>query len=703
MILDVKKKSIKVNLILFSLLVLIAVTIPTLYVLSERTFYVGDFSPASYHQRVVNMTRLFQASPRQAVEKLTESLTYEQNHLFTLPSVPFLWILGNHRLVYIISVALLYLIPLSLVLGVIATKIISFHPQAVFWTTAFLTFSLPTTWLPTLRGYPDAGGALILVLATWTYLHNRRLKFIWQIIIIGILLALAMIFRRHFAYGSLAFISAIILQIIKDTVLTLHKSRKIASYTALNPFLKVGLVGLVSLGFLSIVATPFFQRIAQTNYTRLYASFSLSLSDSIQLYGSTFGWGVWCLVLVGIFLGLFTQKNISSSQFEFIALTGFCSIFFWVFKNRYDSIQYTLHITPLIILSIAVLIWSIQASLEVKNKSIILLVLGLLLAINFVSGITAIGKIQYPLRFLFAKSYPPIVRTDHQEVSRLVDYLRTIASQQQTVYIIPSGDLLSLNLIHNAERDLYGRKNAILNLVITPKFDSRDEYPLEGLLKSEYVVFSTPLHHRLKPSEEKVVKVVFDAFRQNQEFTQDFQRLPVEFFLEQDTVVSIYQRIRPTAIPVAIRMLDWMQAQIGDRPGSQLDWIILGQPFPSGLQKNPDNSYRIFTHPADRFPNPTASFLYIGELSPITQIRGEVKFADSQCIGTTLQFSTVDAEGTSRQVIQQQFTPHQDGKFTLSLPTAKARYLQMDVLNYQPIASVNHCTLEVNALHIQTD
>ncbi|MDI9639102.1 hypothetical protein QM565_25660 [Geitlerinema splendidum] len=284
----------------------------------------------------------------------------------------------------------------------------------------------------------------------------------------------------------------------------------------------------------------------------------------------------------------------------------------------------------------------------------------------------------------------------------MVNYLKTLTLNQKPIYIAASSSVINPDLIVNAEQQITINRK-ILNILPSPHVNSRDFYPLEGLLQSQYVVIATPFQHHLPKREQGVVKVVVDAFTQNQEIAKDFKRLPRQFFLQKDVIVSIYQRIHPTAIPVAIRTLDWMQAQIGDRPGSQLDWIILGQPFPSGLQKNPDNSYRIFTHPADRFPNPTASFLYIGELSPITQIRGEVQFADSQCIGTTLKFSTVDAEGTPLQVVQQQFTPNQDGKFTLSLPTAKARYLQMDVLNYQPIASVNHCTLEVNALHIQTD
>jgi hypothetical protein len=89
---------------------------------------------------------------------------------------PFIFFFGDSRIVYIVSNALVYIVPFSLVMGVLATKIIPVHSHIVFWSTTFLTLLIPPTWISTLRGYPDIGAAVLIGLAILFYLKDITLK-----------------------------------------------------------------------------------------------------------------------------------------------------------------------------------------------------------------------------------------------------------------------------------------------------------------------------------------------------------------------------------------------------------------------------------------------------------------------------------------------------------------------------------------------
>ena len=88
--------------------------------------------------------------------------------------------------------------------------------------------------------------------------------------------------------------------------------------------------------------------------------------------------------------------------------------------------------------------------------------------------------------------------------------------------------------------------------------------------------------------------MLLDGFTQNWDFAQDFKRLPMQFTFENGVKVSIYERIRPTSLATAVRTLDAMQRQIGTRPGSQQNWIVLSQwLYNTTVRQNSDYTYRL--------------------------------------------------------------------------------------------------------------
>jgi hypothetical protein len=350
-------------------------------------------------------------------------------------------------------------------------------------------------------------------------------------------------------------------------------------------------------------------------------------------------------------------------------------------------------------------------------------------------------------RPLYALSIPPLVRTDYDEVARLINYLRQLAPNQEPIYVVGYQRLqLTSGLVKGAEFVLHGRDNRILNVLPAPEVDSRDTYPLETLLQAQYVVVPNPLPaypgsptkvpaigEWLPTKENDVVKVAFDAFTQNWGIAQDFKRLPIQFTLEKNAVVSIYQRTRPTSVETAVRTLYAMQQQIGEQPGGQLDWMILSQGLSdSSVGKNSDNTYRLVSFPRDRSevqpvsvgkatppklaqpslaesPASTrnadgtqgsaTSLLYLGSLPEKAEVTGAVTYLDKPCVRTSLRLTMLNQEGQIVSSTKNEYAPKDSSRFKVAIRRENSSaYLLLDVLTYDDKDLVTSCTLEINSL-----
>src|SRR5258708_8102202 len=193
---------------LLVLLLAVVVAVTYVYVSSEHVFYWSDYS--GYQNITHDIAARYHKSPFVAARAVAGSLFLDYNALFTIPILPFVLLFGDSRIVFEIAIAVVYLVPFTLVLGLIAVTLIPARPRAIFYSTLPFALLTPFTWVPTLRGYPDTGAACLVGLALWAYVQDIRLQRRWQIPLIGCLLALALLFRRHFSYDCIAFLAAMV-------------------------------------------------------------------------------------------------------------------------------------------------------------------------------------------------------------------------------------------------------------------------------------------------------------------------------------------------------------------------------------------------------------------------------------------------------------------------------------------------------------
>ncbi|HEY9608057.1 hypothetical protein [Allocoleopsis sp.] len=753
---------------LLALLALIIGIVTWVYISSERNFHWW----IDWYARTLEIVNAFRESPSQAIELVQRSLIAERNRLYTLPLIPFFLVFGSSRLVYELSLALVYLLPFALVMGAIATQLIRVHSRPVFWATAFLTLLIPVSWIPTFMGIPDTGGAVFIGLAMFVYLQDVRLKQWWRIPLIGFLIGSAILLRRPFIYAGATFLGALALQALisfiaevrtqpikaerekqtksgsgndfklvnrltlpfgrlrsllgavgskpsrtRRTELSDYRVVSVSTYLAAiapwawfrepttpsweNPHamawrnllfacVRIALIGATALATLWIVAPQFTYAALTTDYKNLYTSWTLPFRDIFNLYASFYGWGTWLLVLLGFSAAIVTRA-LPLPAVSFVGLSGILSLVVWLVVLRYGNIFYSVQVTPLVVIGLVALIWTTWSRLRGKVRVLMLGVVGGYLVVNFIVGLAPLGTMSRAFHPLFALNMPPVVRTDYDEVVRLVNYLRQLTPEGEPILVVGCQRLqLTSSMVRSAEYLLYPRDDRALNVLTTPEVDSRDSYPLDEMLEAQYVVVPSRLaEYSSDPAqnpavgewvpkkENDVVNVVFDAFTQHEEFAQDFKRLPAQFQFENGVVVSIYQRLRPTALSTAVRTLYAMQQKIGERPGSQGNWIVLSQWLRNTrVSQNSGNTYKVVAFRRDRLWGKEEGAYSLFDSTPLVQALGlQSPLGNESRSLSPSELSQEHVQNTGDHSLQGSFAssvapPQERGRITLDAPAS---------------------------------
>lgn len=700
-----------VNLSLFALLLLLTAIATVLYTSSERNFHWW----IDWYYKTTEVANAFRQSPIAGIGNILQSLGTERNKIYTLPLVPFIFLFGESRSVYQIGLALVYLLPFCLLMGGLGTQLICANSTAVFWSTAFLSLLIPVNWIPTFLGVPDTGGAVLIELAAWTYLQDMRLKRWRRVLAIGVLLGSAILLRRHFAYGAIAFLAAMSLQALIFFFTTKQVKPQVAWQKLRQVAIKISLIAIICFITLAAIAWQFTYNAIATDYRGLYASWSFPVDTIVSLYAAYFGWGLLIFAAVGFLAGILT-RTIFLPAFSFIWLFGIVSAVEWLIVLRYANVFYCLHLTPIVVLGLASGIWTICLKFQATFRHFVIGIVICYLISNLAIGLTPIGNFQHPLRSLWALNLPPLVRTDYDEVIRLVAYLRQIATNKKPIYIVGFQRLqLNSGMVRAVERVIYKQKDRDnLLLLGAPQVDSQDFYPVERLLQAEYVVIPQPLPNFngdftkvtavgewLPLKEHDVVTVVSDAFRQNWAVARDFQLLPIQFRLADGAVVNIYQRLRPTSVDTAIQTLASMQERIGKRPGGQLDWMSLSHLWQDNkVVRNITRTYKLLAYSVEKIGKQPVSFLYVETLSAPTQVMGKVNLYGNTCKGATLNLEMRDRQGKIVSAIAPLSFTRKSQKFEVSLTAATPAYLLLNVQTSDKNDLIKSCIVEIDSLKV---
>jgi hypothetical protein len=683
------------DLALLAALMAVLLGVTYAYVGAERFFYYWDFA---VHQDIASATAAaFRESWTAGWRAVGQSLREDYNALFALPLAP---VLGRHdsRMAYEMGLALTGLLPFALAVGALATRVVAGPARTVFWTATWLTLLVPMSWVPTLRGYPDAGAAALITIALAVYLRDDRPRRPREAALIGVLLAAAVLYRRHFLYAALAFTASALLFETARAARSARGGAASARGEWIGLGQRVGAGGLAAAATMGALGQGFLTRLWSYDFARLYRAYEEAPRHVVEWYADAFGLALIGLAVLGA-LAAARAGLAHRAPLAYLALFAALSTLQWVFFVRQLGEQYTLHVTPLLVLGLTALlfrIWSIRAALP---RALARTALAAILVANALLGLTVVAA-ESPVRRAFGGAWVPLIRWDYDEVARLVDFLRGISNAYQGVYVIASSHTINADLVRHAEQVLHGRRDRQLDVLPVPTVDSRDYYPLNALLEAEHVVLVRPLQTHLRPEEQKVLAVVYDLFASGGEIARDFTARPERFELEDGALVTVFSRDHPTGLATALRTLAIVESAVPTRPGQLAEWTVVNRRFRAWVSRNPDGSTSWAAHPAPSGQSPSTVLAWNGPSLRHAEVRGTVAFVDRRCPGATLELATAQEDGTVHPLARVRRRPDEDGRFQVEVAPERGR-LVIRLLDYEPGGSIDYCLLTVDPLVVR--
>jgi hypothetical protein len=679
--------------------IVFAVALTSSYVGRENAFYFWD--QAVFQNLAARTAQGFGSSLAEGYHTVGQSLTEDYNGLFAVPLTPVLRRLGTTRLGYELSIALVYLLPFALVLGTISVAVIHGPRAAVFWTTAGIALLTPMTWVPGFRGYPDVGAALLVAVALRICLSDPTLVRPRSIVATGVLLAAAVLFRRHFLFAAAGLLATAALAAVVEARRASREPRQLLG-AVLGAGLRILLTVAAGAAFALVVARPAALRFLRHDFYVLYTAYlnprGLVAAWLVEPYGG--------LAVGGALLGfaLAWQAGILEPRPTlFVLAFGLLSFVQWVMVVRQIGEQYTLQFTPLLVLGLASLVWAGWLGGPRRARALLAWAACAFLGANLLFGLGGAYELVHTrsrFRPLLAANWPPLIRWDHDEMARLVDALRALAQPDDPVFVVASSTTLNPDLLKNAERELHGWSGARLEIIDAPAIDSRDHYPLEPLLQARIVLLVNPLQTHLPPDQQKVVSVVHRMFTDRVEMARDFEELPGRFALQEDATAILFRRTRPTSLETGLGTLRYMQERFPTPPGAQPEWAVVSTRFPSWVAKRADSATTLTWHPAlpEEVPAPIA--LYLGSAHGALRAAGDFRFLNGRCAGAALAFSFLGKDGAITDAAEIERRPGEPEAFTASFAERPESRLLLRLKPRRDQTVIDYCLLQVDSLTV---
>lgn len=656
------------------------------YVSRERFFYYWDY--AVYQDIAEAATDTFlRLSPLDSFYTLYRSTADAYSSLFTVPLVPILLLFGESRLVYVAGLAATYLVPFALALGALAERLIPGRPRRVFWATAAVALLTPMTWVPTLRGFPDAGAATLIALALRLHLEEGQAgRTAGSALFAGALLGLAVLLRRHFVFGVAAFFTALLVCACLRLASDAWRKRPGSGRRLRNDLVWIVAAAAGCSLALIVVGHYFLLRILTREFASYYRAYEMPLRDTLAWFVKPYGLPVCFLSALGFVAGL-RARILDPAAARLVLVFGALSFAQWVGVARQIGEQYTLHFTPTVVLGLTCLLWTILLRFETRTQRLASGGVAVFLCANLLFGLSGL-RVAYepgPLRSsVFAANWPPLKSRAYDDVRRLVEFLHGQVPAQSPLFLAASSHVINPSLLAHAERALYGRTNARMDVLDAPAIDARDSYPLEMLLRSDWVVVVRPFQHHLDPADQQVVGVVLDLFEAGQGLARDFAPVSEPVPLGVEASATIYRRLRLTTLEGAVTSLSFMEDHLDHRPGAQPAWVALSHLTPPLIREQGSDSWTLLTSPKEKDDDPGNAWLYLRRMASGVRATGRTLFVERRCPGITLVFWGVGADGRRTKLAIVPREPKDGSTFDLRLETGGESRIVVEAADSRP-------------------
>ena len=511
------------------------------WVKCNQYIYFWDLS-GYWSLAIDRMNYMSDSSVVESVRSLLESINNDDYNVF-LPSIIALpmKIVGNTFARYVFLVSVMFLIPISLVQGLLATKIVSNTEKNVsvyFVLGMILSFIMPANYYALFRGYVDVAFLLPMTIVIYLFVdYDFRNISISRNVSISLLLIVTWISRRYTIFFIIGFVVAMLVKaifvLIEDKGLTNMK----------NIIVNFIIIGSISVGILIAFFRKFFFHALFTNYGKMYSAYDSPLSVKIQCLKASFGsFSIFIILIVGIMCIIHKRNRVNYISLCMTILATLCS--FWMTQNMGTQHRMLLNVPVYTLFLMLFDFWKMEKPKNIIPKTLLasrgVIVLCLIVVLtnfgeSFICKLPANGTSTF-----FSERYYPLRRNDLEEVQALVGRLNELTiGTDDWIYVAASGQTLNCDILMKA--DMPNTKTAVNNLLTTSDVDLRDGFPTD-FLRAKYVVTTLPVELHLDSGQE-VVSYLAEGVQNSESIIGCHYKEMEEYQLENGVVAKIYMKI----------------------------------------------------------------------------------------------------------------------------------------------------------------
>lgn len=454
----------------------------------ERFVYSWDY--ANYWVKALHFSELFFQSPLESLRLVYSSINYDEySYLPNLMLAPVNRLLGLGFPQYVLSIYLVYLIPLSILISSLGIKVL---PPMNNYIGAILPAAciLFTPLIVAMRfGMPDMIGLVVVfwvlnVLVSTDFLIKRDYQ---SAAAIGLMLTIILFTRRWYIFWTIAYFPTLLF--LNSVQAFIQRNQTILLNTLINLAISGTVIASIVLGFFY----PYFEMAALKDYRDLYTAYRSPNPLQFLVVGVFYGLLVLLFAVAGA-RALMRQPS-SRKLMWFLLISTVIIVVLFTRINSFGGHHHYYLLTPLVVTSF--LFGTL--SLKVKRKKLVLLAGAVTLVLNFVAVfIYPIYPNPYLLSGVDAR---PQVRNDFDTVQGMSDDLAELQERGEYVYILASSQLFNEQVVRNAHLPTRDRHRALLQ---TFDVDKRDGFPNHFFL-ANYVVVTDPTQTHLRERDQQVV------------------------------------------------------------------------------------------------------------------------------------------------------------------------------------------------------
>ncbi len=548
----------------FGVLVLFAVS----FVAAEHTLYHAD--QVAYWEFSSGLAANLRNEPWTAIQQIAWSVAHADLNL--VPAVPIavaMLALGDSRTAYVAGVMAIYglAVVVMLLVAVRWGWPDDFRPAvwAVVAGTVTGLLLFPALWRPVLIGYLGLGGVALGLAIFTLYFRADPSSVRWQqLVLIGFLISMVALFRRWYGFWALAFCVIVLFDGVWWTWRRRPSDRSQLWQVVRTPLI----VGASAAVTLLALATPLVVHRLTPGYAQEFAAYARSTGVAGQITELVREFGLIPLGLIAAAAGSLAWDRTMRRTGTLVSLQMAMTYLLMVRLQGHGPHHWYLYLGGALFLVGLAVVRTLSSLDTARTRATA--VIGLVGIGLIVTG-SVYAECLRPLADLMGPLVPrhrvrPLQRQDLAEVHRLLGFLdEQVARREGYIYVLGSTGTLSDQSLAFANRSLGTAYRSPASILQSAHVDQRDGFP-RLLLEATYVVVPDPPQNGMNPARQRVMMIPTRSFVEGRNIARAFRRLPVEFLLERDVRVWVFERERDITGDEVAELSALLRAAYPERP-----------------------------------------------------------------------------------------------------------------------------------------